>query len=158
MGKCVESLVARLRKGIEKTLETLHGLSNEQWQTTLYEEPYPWTVRDMLAHLVSTEEGLARIARDVAAGGPGAPEGLNYDHFNAEEQVRLAGIPPEKLLADLVAAREATVAWVSELGEGDLDRVGHHPALGQVPLETLVNVIHGHQLIHVRDLKTLLRS
>jgi 1,6-anhydro-N-acetylmuramate kinase len=158
MGERVESLAARLHKGIEKTVETLHGLNNEQWQTTLYEKPYPWTVRDMLAHLVSTEEGLARIARDVAAGGPGAPEGLDYDHFNAEEQVRLAGIPVERLLADLAATREATVAWVSELDEADLDRMGHHPALGQVPLETLINVIHGHQLIHMRDLKALLRS
>ena len=104
-------------------------------------------------------EGLARIAQDVAAGGPGAPDGFDdYDHYNAEEQRRLVGIPVERLLADLATTREATVAWVSELDEADLDRVGHHPALGQVPLETLVNVIHGHQLIHMRDLKALLRS
>jgi hypothetical protein len=62
MGERVNNLVARLRKGIEKTLETLRSLSDEQWQTILYEEPCPWKVRDMLAHLLSTEKGLARIA------------------------------------------------------------------------------------------------
>jgi hypothetical protein len=78
MAERVDNLVARLRKGIGKTLETLRSLSDEQWQTILYEEPCPWTVRDMLAHLLSTEEGLTRIAQNVAAGGPGAPQGFDY--------------------------------------------------------------------------------
>jgi hypothetical protein len=113
----------------------------------------------MLAHLLSTEEGLARLARDVAAGGPGAPKDFgDYDHFNAEEQERLAGTPVNKLLADLAAARATTVEWVAVLDDATLDREGRHPALGQVPLDTLINIIHGHQLIHVRDLKALLRS
>jgi hypothetical protein len=125
----------------------------------MYKEPYPWTVRDMLAHLLSTEEGLAHIARDVAAGGPGAPESLtDYDHYNAEEQERLAGIPVERLLSDLATTRETTIEWVTTLDDADLDREGRHPALGKVALDALINVIHGHQLMHVRDLKTLLRS
>lgn len=159
MSKRVEKLAARLRTGGESTMRLLKGLSETQWQTVLYEEPYPWTVRDMLAHLLSTEEGLARLAQDVAAGGSGAPEDFgDYDHFNAEEQERLAGTPVSKLLADLAAARAATVEWVTVLEDATLDREGRHPALGQVPLDTLINIIHGHQLIHVRDLKALLRS
>jgi hypothetical protein len=141
-------------------MELFSGLSEAQWQEVLYEEPHPWTVRDMLAHLLSTEVGLARIARDVAQGGPGAPEGFvdDYDHYNAEEQDRLAGVPVERLLSDLATAREATIEWVATLDDADLDREGRHPALGLVPLDTLINVIHGHQLMHVRDLKALLRS
>ncbi|MBN1813132.1 MAG: DinB family protein [Anaerolineae bacterium] len=157
MGERVDNLVARLRKGSNKALETLRGLSDEQWQTALYTEPSPWTVRDMVAHLLSSEEGLPRIAQDVAAGGPGAPQGFDYDAYNAEEQARLEGVPPKKLLANLAEAREATIAWVSELDEAILDRTGHHPALAEVTLETLINVIHGHQLMHMRDLKALLR-
>jgi 1,6-anhydro-N-acetylmuramate kinase len=159
MGKRVDKLVARLRGGAGSTIELLKSLSDTQWQQVLYQEPYPWTVRDMLAHLLSTEEGLARLARDVAAGGAGAPAGFeDYDHYNAEEQERLAGVSVESLLADLAATRDATTGWVATLDEADLDREGRHPALGQVPLDTLINVIHGHQLIHLRDLKALLRS
>jgi hypothetical protein len=159
MSKRVDKLAARLRTGSENTMRLLESLSDAQWQAVLYEEPYPWTVRDMLAHLLSTEEGLARLARDVASGGPGAPEDFDdYDHFNAEEQERLAGTPVRKLLADLAAARAATVEWVATLDDATLGREGRHPTLGQVPLDTLINIIHGHQLIHVRDLKALLRS
>jgi hypothetical protein len=159
MGKRVDKLTKRLHGGADSTMRLLASLSKAQWQAVLYQEPYPWTVRDMLAHLLSTEEGLARLARDVAAGGPGAPEGFDdYDHYNAEEQERLAGIPVETLLSDLAETREATIEWVATLEDAHLDLEGRHPALGQVPLETLINVIHGHQLIHVRDLKALLRS
>jgi hypothetical protein len=158
MGKRVDNLVTRLHRGSEKTLETLRSLSDAQWQRALYEEPYPWTARDMAAHLLSAERGLRRVAKNIAAGGSGAPQGFDYDAHNAEEYVRLAGIPAKKLLVSLADARAATIAWVSELDEADLGRTGHHPALGEVTLEALINAIHGHQLMHLRDLKALLRS
>jgi hypothetical protein len=158
MGKRVDNLVKRLRKGGAKTLETLRSLSGAQWQMVLYEEPYPWTVRDLVAHLLSAEKGLRRIAKNVAAGGPGAPQGFDYNAHNAEEQVRMADLSPKKLLAGLTDARQATIDWVSELDEAVLDRTGHHPALGEVTLEALVNAFHGHQLMHLRDLNALLRS
>ncbi|MBN1977446.1 MAG: hypothetical protein JW918_08590 [Anaerolineae bacterium] len=89
MGERVDNLVMRLHKGGDKTPETLRSLSGAQWQMVLYEEPYPWTVHDMAAHLLSAEKGLRRIAKSVAAGGPGAPQGFDYNAHNAEEQVRL---------------------------------------------------------------------
>ena len=152
MSERIERLVARLQKGIGKTKAVFEAISPAQWETVLYEEPYPWTVRDLLAHFVSAEEGLLRIAQDIAAGGPGAPEGFDYDAYNAAEQKRLADVPPEKLLADLTAARQRTIEWVKSLQEADLDRVGRHPALGEIDLETFINAIYGHQLLHMRDL------
>jgi hypothetical protein len=100
----------------------------------------------------SAEKGLRRVAQNIAGGGPGAPQGFDYDAHNAEEQVRLADMSPKKLLAGLVDARQATIDWVSELDEAVLDRMGHHPALGEVTLEALINAFHGHQLMHIRDL------
>ena len=172
MGERVDKLVGRLSKGARKTAETLGSLSNDQWKVVLYEGPPTWTVRDLLAHFLSAEEGLLRIAQDIAAGGPGVLEGFDYDQFNASEQSRLAGLPPDKLLADLASAREATIAWVVGLDEADpstgsgqapstgsghgLDRLGRHPALGEITLEIFINAIYGHQLMHMRDLQRLL--
>jgi hypothetical protein len=155
MSERVNELVSRLRKGATKTVEILSSLTDDQWKTVLYEEPYPWTVRDLSAHFLSSEVGLLRIMQDIAANGSGAPEGFNYDEFNAQEQARLAGLPPRQLLADLATAREATIAWVAGLSDADLDRVGHHPALGQINLEIFITAIYGHQLMHMRDLLRL---
>ena len=156
MGKRVDDLVARLTKGAGKTEQILGSLSDDQWQRVLYTEPLAWTARDVAAHFLSAEEALLRVMQDVASGGPGAPENFNYDDFNSDEQIRLAGLPPRRLLADLVEARAATIAWVSKLDEADLDRCGRHPALGDITLEIFVNAIYGHQLMHMRDLQRLL--
>jgi len=152
MSERVEQLLARLRKGMDRTAGIFSALDPAQWDVVLYSEPYPWTVRDLLAHFLSAEEGLLQIAQDIAAGGPGAPSDFDYNAFNAAEQQRLAGIPPQQILADLVAARQRTQAWVAGLQEADLERSGRHPALGEVDLETLLNAIYGHQLLHMRDL------
>lgn len=156
MSSRVEAIQSRLQKGLEKTLAILNSLHPAQWETVLYETPYPWTVRDLLAHFVSSEEGLLRLAQDIAAGGPGAPEGFDYDAYNEMEYHRLAGVPPEQLLADLVAARQRTLEWVATLTDEDLDRTGRHPALGEVNLETFLNAMYGHHLMHMRDLMNAL--
>ena len=156
MGNRVDDLVARLTKGAGKTAQILGSLSDDQWQTVFYTEPSTWTVRDLAAHFLSAEVALLRVMQDVASGGPGAPENFNYDAFNSDEQIRLAGLPPRRLLADLTEARAATIAWVSKLDESDLDRHGRHPALGDITLETFINAIYGHQLMHMRDLQRLL--
>ena len=156
MGNRVDDLVARLTKGAGKTAQILGSLSDDRWQTALYTEPLAWTVRDLAAHFLSAEVALLRVMQDVASGGPGAPENFNYDDFNSDEQARLAGLPPRRLLADLAEARAATIAWVSNLNDSDLDRCGRHPALGDITLESFINAVYGHQLMHMRDLQRLL--
>lgn len=156
MSQRIEELLARLQKGLEKTLAIFSSITPAQWGAVLYEKPYPWTVRDLLAHFLSSEEGLLRLAQDIAAGGPGAPEDFDYNAYNAAEQRRLAGVPPEELIEALKSARQRTIEWVASLSDEDLDRVGRHPALGEVTLETFINAIYGHQLLHMRDLMNAL--
>jgi hypothetical protein len=152
----VESLSAKLQKGLAKTEEILGSLAAEQWNRVLYDGPPAWTVRDLLAHLVSAEGRLLHIAQDVAAGGAGAPPGFDLDALNAEDQIRLAGRSPEELLPALAKARQVTLVWVRTLDDSQLDRTGRHPALGEVTLETMITAIYGHQLLHMRDLKSKL--
>ncbi len=148
----IEMLMARLEKGRSKTLEILGSLAPDQWTRTVYDEPSPWTVRDLLAHFASAEVKLLELVQGVASGGPGAPAGMDYDAFNATEQRRLRGRSPQELLRAYDEARQATVGWVSTLGDAELDRTGRHPALGEVTVETMLTAMYGHQLQHMRDL------
>jgi len=153
----VETLIAKLEKGAQKTHQILSGLTAEEWQTVMYTHPHSWTVRDLLAHFLSAEEALLHMAQDVASGGPGAPQGFDLDGFNAAEQKRLADRSPQALLAALTSARRDTMEWVRTLTKDVLDRVGWHPALGEIPVETMVLAIYGHQLMHMRDLQGVLK-
>ncbi len=149
-----DTLVARLEKGRQKTLEILSALTPEQWREPLYYEP-TWQVRHLLAHFVSAERQLLALAQDVADGGPGTPPDLNIDRYNAAEQARLEGQSPSTLLDLLDQERRQTIEWVRTLDTDQLDKIGQHPALGDVNVETMIIAIYGHQLMHMRDLSRL---
>jgi DinB superfamily len=150
-GPRVTAIVARLEKGMAKTLERFNALAAETWQAAVYEGPPRWTARDLAAHFYSAEVHLLLMARNVADGGEGAPDGFDYNEFNAQEQERLAGMTCGEVLARLAQARRETIAFASALSEEQLDRVGRHPALGMVSLEIMLTAIYGHQLMHMRD-------
>jgi hypothetical protein len=147
----VEKLVARLEKGRLKTNEILGALTPEQWRMALYDDP-PWQVRNLLAHFLSSEKQLFALVRSVADGGPGAPPDLDIDRYNAAEQRRLEGESPQVLLRELDTARQETIAWVRTLDYVQLDRLGRHPALGEITVEEMIVAVYGHQLLHMRDL------
>jgi len=152
----IAALIARLEKGRTKTQQVFTALQPEQWSWTLYPGPPQWDLLDLLAHLVSAEENLLELARDVASGGQGVAAGFDYDGFNAREQQRLSAVPAEELLARLDRARRATLQWVSALDEAQLDRIGRHPGLGEVTLEVMITAMYGHPLLHMRDLQARL--
>ncbi|MEW5719140.1 MAG: DinB family protein [Chloroflexota bacterium] len=152
----LEEIIGRLEKGGRKTNEIFGKLTPEQWQRVVYDDPLVWTARDLLAHFVSAEESLLQLAQDVAANGAGLPEDFDYDAFNAQEQTRLRDCSPEFLLTALNAARQKTLDWTRTLDDAQLDRVGQHPALGEVTLETMLVSIYGHQLFHMREAQTKL--
>ncbi len=150
-GPRVTEIVARLEKGMAKTLERFNALEAQAWQTGVYEGPPRWTARDLAAHFYSSEVHLLLMARNVAAGGEGAPEGFDYNAFNAQEQQRLAGMAGDEVLTGLAEARRETIEFARALSDEQLDLVGRHPALGMVSLEIMLIAIYGHQLMHVRE-------
>ena len=152
-----DALAARLEKGRQKTFEIFKSLTPEQWQQPLYESP-TWQVRNLLAHFFSAERQLLALARDVAAGGLGAPPELDIDRYNAGEQHRLEGQSVSSLLELLEKERCQTIEWVRTLGDDQLDQVGRHPVLGQVSVEVMIGAIYGHQLLHMRELARHLGS
>jgi len=147
----LDEIISRLEKGARKTNEILSALTPEQWQRVVYDDPLVWTVRDLLAHFVSAEDSLLKLAQNIATGGAGLPEDFDYDAFNAAEQTRLRNQSPQQLLTALNAARQETVNWARALDDAQLDRIGMHPVLGEISLETMLVSIYGHQLFHMRE-------
>ncbi len=146
-----EELVALLEKGIRKTNEILGALPPERWQTTVYSDPN-WNARDLLAHFVSAEEILLQTGRQIAEGDVGVPREFDIDAFNLADLPRYQNQTPRELLTALNDARQRTVDWIRTLNDGQLERKGRMPGVGEVTLEFAIKVIYGHQLTHMRDL------
>jgi hypothetical protein len=110
-----------------------------------------WRPRDVVGHLVTAEldNYLAR-AEHILEHGTGTPF-EPFDRFAFEAR------DTEKSLDELVAwfaeLRAENVARLSELvDDGDLDRKGRHPALGEVTMRQLLATWTVHDLDHVSQI------
>ncbi len=150
--KRIEKLITRLERGLHKTNEILDTLDQDGWQEPVEGESDGWTVKDLVAHFIVSEEHLLMIAKDIAAGGEGAPEDIDIDAFNEDQLARQPDRTPDELQVLLGGIRETTIDWVVEQDDETLDRVGRHPTLGDSSVETIIFSIYGHQLLHMREL------
>ncbi|MBN2085711.1 MAG: DinB family protein [Anaerolineales bacterium] len=148
----IQELFKKMERNKSLVLRTFANVQPEGWDQAVHEKPGAWTLRDLLAHFVSSERMLLKLSKDISGGGRGAPQGFDYDAFNIKEQELYRAYAPEELLRLFGEARDSTLAWIGSLVEGALDRKGNHPALGEVTLEDILSTIHGHILLHIREL------
>lgn len=151
-------LAERLQTEGAKSLEIFRALRPEQWEITVYTDGSAWTIRQLLAHFVTAEDGFLALIDDIVAGGPGSPEGFDIDHFNEREVSAVGDAHPEHLMRQYERVRKATIEKVSQLQAEDLARIGRHPYLGVATLADIIKLIYRHNQIHQRDFRKLIPS
>jgi hypothetical protein len=151
-------LADRLKKEGDKVVAYFSSLRDDQWQTEVYTEGDIWTVRNVLAHFVTSERGLLKLFERIRQGGPGAAEDFSIDRYNAGQQQRTKDLTPQELLAQFSEVRASSVEWVSGLSEEDLVKEGRHPFLGHVPLVEMIKMLYLHNQIHFRDFRKLVEN
>jgi hypothetical protein len=154
----VTDLAVKLKAEGEKMAAIFAGLNGDQWQQELYTEGATWTVRNVLAHFVTSERGLLKLFEQIRTGGAGIPDDFSIDRYNAAMQERTRELPPEELLKQYKQVRAATVEWVSRLQEEELEITGRHPFLGQTVLREMIKMLYIHNLTHYRDMKKAFRE
>ena len=148
-------LAERLKKEGEKVVAYFAALADEQWHTEVYTEGDTWTVRNVLAHFVTSERGLHRLFESVLEGGLGASDDFSIDRYNARQQEKTKNLSPAELLEQFADVRADLAKWVSKLPQEDLAKEGRHPYLGQVQLGEMLKMIYLHNQIHFRDFRKL---
>jgi hypothetical protein len=140
--KRIRNLQRKLARNRNLVERSFAGIGDGGWSRTVYETPRTWTVRDVRG-----------LAENIAAGGKGAPDGFDYNEFNRAEQDAYRSYAPQELLGMFRTARDRTVEWTGGLQDGQLDRKGNHPAWGELSVEGVLTAIHGHTLMHLKELK-----
>lgn len=149
-------LAERLKVEGAKTVAFFEALTDNQWLVMVYADGENWSIRNVLAHFVTSEQSFARLFANISAGGAGAPENFNIDRYNAAQQVQTREQSPQMLLAQFKFVRADMVAWVSALSANDLQKMGRHPFLGVTSLAEMIKMIYRHNQLHVRDLRQVL--
>ena len=150
-------LADKLKSEGERFAAIFSGLTDAQWQAEVYTEGAVWTVRNVLAHFVTSERGLARLFEQMRLGGAGIADDFSVDRYNASQQEKAKEFLPQELLEQYKSVRADSVKWVLGLKESDLEIIGRHPFLGQTTLREMIKMLYLHNQIHYRDLKKVLK-
>ena len=153
MGDSPERLALRLQGEGEKTAAFFQGLTPDEWRLQIYESGSSWSVRQILAHFVSTELGFADLIDNILSGGAGSPEDFDIDRYNERHVAKLQSVEITTLIGQFLAARAENIQRVQAMQPADLERQGRHPFLGVVPLEGIVKLLYRHNQIHLRDIR-----
>jgi len=152
-----QHLHRRLTSEQEKTLGFFAQLPEESWQQTIYTEGSCWTLRQVLAHFVSTEESLHRLIKNILAGGAGAPEDFNIDAYNERKVGALNEVAKDELLRLFSHYRQMNATLVESMRLDDLEKTGRHPFLGITSLAEIIKMLYRHNQIHLREIRKALQ-
>jgi hypothetical protein len=110
-----------------------------------------WRPRDVVGHLITAEqtEWIARTQRILEEG-----TSVPFDRFERFAMLeRDVGVPLEDLVEQFAVLRSQNLATLDELvSDGDLDRRGLHPSLGEVTLRELLATWAVHDLDHISQI------
>ena len=150
-------LAEKLKTEGERMVAFFAGLTDDQWGLDVYTEGAIWSIRNVLAHFVTSERGLLKLFERIRANGEGSPEDFSIDRYNASQQEKTKDLPPAELLEQYKQIRAETVQWVSGLKDEELEIKGRHPFLGETIIREMVKMWYLHNQLHYRDVKRVLK-
>ena len=149
----IAELAEKLKSEGEKFVEIFSGLAEDQWKVEVYTEGELWTIRNVLAHFVTSERGLVRMFQSIQQGGAGAADDFSIDRYNASQQAKTKDLAHIELLEQYKEVRANSVAWVSSMKDEELEITGRHPFLDVTTLREMIKMLYVHNQIHYRDFK-----
>ncbi len=153
----ITELADKLKSEGDKFVSIFSGLTNNQWNQEVYTEGSTWTIRNILAHFVTSERGLLKLFERIRQGGDGSPDDFSIDRYNAAMQARTIEATPQELIEQYKEVRANAVSWVSGLHEAELEITGRHPFLGHTAIRDMIKMLYIHNLDHYRDMKKALK-
>ncbi len=137
-------------------LALLNQLNEEQWQTPVFSEGEPWTVRTVVSHLIDGERGMSIQIHKIRKGEEATPPDFDLTRWNAGVQKRVGDLTPTELMAALEATRARTLDGMATLQAHEWALTGRHPARGMITVDQYYETIHGHELAHTADMQEAL--
>jgi uncharacterized damage-inducible protein DinB len=150
----IRQIGEKMASARNKLLAAVEGLGDAAWDWKPGDGR--WSARLTLAHVGSAHWSHLEVARGLVAGETIDLPGFELDEWNEARVAERASWSPGKILADLKAAQEATLAFIAGLEAKDLETRGAHPALGEVSVGQVLRVIALHDSMHRRDILELL--
>lgn len=152
------ALSEKLKAEGQKLTEFFAGLPEQSWNSAVYTEGSTWTIRNILAHLMTAERAFVKLFEQIRQGGEGVSTDFVIDRYNARQQEKTSQLTPPELLQQFQDVRAEMAAWVAGLSDAELERTGRHPFLGNTTLREMIKMIYIHNQTHYRDIRRVLKN
>jgi len=153
----ITELAEKLKTEGERMAAFFTEMKDEQWSNEVYTEGATWSIRNVLAHFVTSERGLVRLFERVRTIGEGATDDFSIDRYNAAQQEKTKDLAPDELLEQYKQVRAESVQWVTGLKDEELELKGRHPFLGETVIREMIKMLYLHNQLHYRDVKRAIR-
>ncbi len=142
------NLLDLLQSQSEKTKRLFEGLSPSQANYAY--APGKWTLKEMIGHLCDTERIFGYRALCMARGDQQSLPGMDENEYMVH--ANFAGRTIESLILEYDSVRNATIQFLTNLTEDDLNRTGTANN-GHFTVNALMYIIAGHELHHLAIIK-----
>lgn len=142
-----------MRAGPAKLSRAVAGLRSTQ----LRKRPAPgkWSIQEILGHLVDTEVVYGYRNR-LALAQPGSPiQGYDQEVWVRELGYRGRRWSAKKLLVHIASLRRSTLYLYENMPRGAGDRYGMHSERGKETVRRTQELIAGHDLNHLEQIKAI---
>ncbi len=153
----ITELAEKLKSEGERFVSIFSNLPDDQWSQEVYTEGTTWTIRNILAHFVTSERGLIKLFEQIRQGGAGAADDFSIDRYNAAMQERTKALTPQELIEQYRQVRANSIAWVSGLKENELEIISRHPFLEMTTIREMIKMLYIHNMTHYRDMKKAMK-
>ena len=155
----------------QQLLDALVSVKDSDWtRPTLLIEGEPtsgtaWTLKDLLAHLASTDRSMTRLLEGVLDASYTVEQGQQFDlnRWNASQVARRRETPVSELMAEMAQNRDQLRSLIAQLSDDHLkSRVwrpfgGESQPPGEYDLETQLIFYAEHDLRHLPDIQAALQ-
>ena len=142
----------------EAVLKIIADLQPADWERKVQSADGQWTVRQVLLHLATSENGQIGTAKAIAAGRPTVPDDFDLNRYNNRQIEKNAAKTPPEILFSLAESRQKLLAYLDEVSETDLGMRGKHGRGDVLSLEELFYRVGEHEAEHAELIKQALHK
>jgi uncharacterized protein (TIGR03083 family) len=147
-----QAIKGKLAKTRLRLRSLLMQLDEKQWNAEAYHGDEPWTVLQLVRHIVEAEHSFVASLQDIQEGGEGLAADFNIHRWNKDRQREMTDKGPRDLLAEMAQSRAHLLEFIEALDEEDWDKEGRYPSLEIMPVEQYLNRVAGHEAHHTADI------
>ncbi len=140
----------------EELLEVIGQMQIADWDRRVQSMEGGWTVKQMMLHLATSENGQINTGKAIVAGQPTVPDDFDLNRYNRRQIEKNQDKQPPELLFGMAESHQKLLAFVDEVSAEDLEKRGKHGRGDVISLEQLFYRIGEHEAEHTAEIRRAL--